>query len=144
MVHAHNQPNDAQAEYRKPHLPTRRKAKKQSSDHKCQNPFISQDIFFATQSFSVSPAPTDNMNGYAIPSPYTVFADVSRQVPGRLPIDPQKMTSHEKLGVGLGVSAGILAFIGMVIAIFLLRKRRRDFAEVRPLIQELKKELTGS
>jgi hypothetical protein len=42
------------------------------------------------------------------------------------------MTSHEKLGVGLGVSAGILAFIGMVIAIFMLRKRRRDFAEVRP------------
>jgi len=108
-------------------------ADRQSSDHQCQNPFVSQDIFFATQSFSVSPAPTDNLKGYAIPSPYTVFAEVSKQQPGRLPIDPQKMTSHEKLGVGLGVSAGILAFIGMVISIFLLRKRRRDFAEVRPL-----------
>lgn len=52
-------------------------------------------------------------------------------MPGKLPIDPQKMTSSEKLGVGLGVSAGILAFIGMVVAIFMLRKRRRDFAEVR-------------
>jgi hypothetical protein len=113
-----------------PSTSTKPKADKQSSDHKCQNPFVSQDIFFATQSFSVSPAPTDNMNGYAIPSPYTVFAEVSKQQPGRLPIDPQKMTSHEKLGVGLGVSAGILAFIGMVIAIFMLRKRRRDFAEV--------------
>jgi hypothetical protein len=133
MVHAHNQSNDAQTQYCMPHLPTKVQANKQSSDHKCQNPFVSQDIFFATQSFSVSPAPTDNMNGYAIPSPYTVFAEVSKQQPGRLPIDPQAMTSHEKLGVGLGVSAGILAFIGMVIAIFMLRKRRRDFAEVRPL-----------
>ena len=52
-------------------------------------------------------------------------------MPGKLPIDPQKMTSGEKLGVGLGVSAGIIAFIGMVIAIIMLRKRRRDFAEVR-------------
>jgi len=132
MVHAHNKSNDAQAKYRKPQPPTGNKANKQSSDHKCQNPFVSQDMFFATQSFSVSPAPTDNLKGYAIPSPYTVFADVSKQMPGRLPIDPQKMTSSEKLGVGLGVTAGILAFIGMVIAIFMLRKRRRDFAEVRP------------
>ena len=96
-------------------------------------------MFFATQSFSVSPQPTDDMKGYAIPSPYTVFADVSKQMPGRLPVDPQKMTSSEKLGVGLGVSAGILAFVGMVIAIFMLRKRRRDFAEVHPPILSRRK-----
>jgi hypothetical protein len=91
---------------------------------------ISQDTFFATQSFSVLPQPTDNLHGFASPSPYTVFADVSRDMPGRLPIDPQKMTPHEKLAVGLGVSAGILAFIGMVAAIFILRRRRRDHDEV--------------
>ena len=111
--------------------PQSRASLDQSSDHTCQNPFVSQDIFFATQSFSVSPQPTDNLQGIARPSAYTVFADVSKQMPGKLPIDPQKMTSGEKLGVGLGVSAGIIAFIGMVIAIIMLRKRRRDFAEVR-------------
>jgi hypothetical protein len=78
------------------------------------------------------------LKGIATPSAYTVFVDVSKEMPGRLPIDPQKMTSSEKLGVGLGVSVGILAFIGMVIAIFMLRKRRRDFAEVRPSISHPK------
>jgi hypothetical protein len=59
-----------------------------------------------------------------------VFADVSKEMPGRLPIDPQQMTAHEKLGVGLGVAGGILAVIGMVAAIIMLRKRRRANAEV--------------
>ena len=131
MVHAHNQSNNAPTLHRT--LRGRSDANDQSSEHTCQNPMISQDTFFATQSFSVLPQPTDNLHGFASPSAYTVFADVSRKMPGRLPIDPQKMTPHEKLAVGLGVAAGILAFLGMVAAIIILRKRRRDHDEVRHL-----------
>lgn len=102
----------------------------QSQDHTCQDPIISQDTFFATQSFSVGPAPTDNMAGFASPSAYTVFADVSVQTPGSLPFDPQAMTASERLGVGLGVTAGVLAVIAAVGAIWWLRRKRRYESEV--------------
>ena len=102
----------------------------QSNDHTCQAPILSQDTFFATQSFSVGPSPTANLTGYATQAAYTVFADVSTETPGNLPIDPQAMTSHEKVAVGLGVTAGILAAIGVVATIWWLRRKRRFEAEV--------------
>lgn len=131
MVHVYLEPNalqthdcklikpesDAQAEY-------------QSGDHTCQAPIISQDTFFATQSFSVGPAPTQNLTGWASLPAYTVFADVSAETPGTLPIDPQAMTPHERVAVGLGVTAGILAAIGVVVTILWLRRKRRYEAEV--------------
>lgn len=104
----------------------------QSDDHTCQAPIISQDTFFATQSFSVGPAPTENLTGWATQSAYTVFADVSAETPGTLPIDPQAMTPHERVAVGLGVTAGILAAIGVIVTIWWLRRKRRHEAEVSP------------
>lgn len=100
------------------------------SDHTCRNPIVSQDTFFATQSFSVAPRPTDNLNGFAVPLAYTVFADVSKQMPGELPIDPQATTPHERLAVGLGVTAGIIGLVGIFATVLWLRKQRRRKAEV--------------
>lgn len=62
-----------------------------------------------------------------------MFADVSAETPGTLPIDPQAMTPHERVAVGLGVTAGILAAIGVVVTILWLRRKRRYEAEVSRL-----------
>lgn len=102
----------------------------QSDDHTCQDPILAQDTFFATQSFSVGPAPTDNYSGWATPSAYTVFADVSAQTPGALPVDPQAMSGSEKLGVGLGISLGVLIAVGVVGVLWWLRRKRRYEVEV--------------
>lgn len=131
MVHVHLEPNPFQTHSGKlafSHYHSSL-ADPQSEDHTCVAPIISQDTFFATQSFSVAPAPTENLTGWASQAAYTVFADVSAETPGTLPIDPQAMTPHERVAVGLGVTAGILAAIGVVATIWWLRRRRRYEAE---------------
>lgn len=55
---------------------------------------------------------------------------MSVQTPGALPVDPQAMTASERLGVGLGVTGGVLAVVGVVGAIWWMRRKRKFQSEV--------------
>ncbi|KAL7422935.1 hypothetical protein Q5752_002233 [Cryptotrichosporon argae] len=90
----------------------------------CVYPLVSAFSFFATQTFSVRPSATHS-NISSPTSAYTVWADVSTQTPGDLPIDPAPTTDRQALAVGLGVAFGLLGLAGIVLTMWLVRKRRR-------------------
>ncbi|ORY28043.1 hypothetical protein BCR39DRAFT_449243, partial [Naematelia encephala] len=101
-----------------------------TSDNTCSDPLVGQRNFFASQTFSISPLPTTG--GPEPPSPstaFTVFPAVVTTTPGSLPVDPHDATKGERLGVGLGVAAGILGLILIVLTVWRVRQKRQIDAE---------------
>ncbi|RSH87029.1 hypothetical protein EHS25_003517 [Saitozyma podzolica] len=62
-------------------------------------------------------------------SAYTLFAAVSTDTPGSLPIDPEPTSDKQKLAVGLGVAGGVIALVLMGVTMLFVRKKRRMEAE---------------
>lgn len=102
----------------------------EQTDHICALPYITQNTFFATHLLSVRPLPTSGPMPPNPAPPHTVFAEVSLETPGRLPIDPGVMGRAATLGVGLGVTFGVLALIAAVGMLWWFHRRNKRQREV--------------
>ncbi|WWC98294.1 hypothetical protein V866_005185 [Kwoniella sp. B9012] len=113
-----------------------------TSNNQCTLPIIQQESFFATQTFSIGPAPTYSPGPVAPSSGYTVFAEVSTHTPSDLPIDPHHASKGEKLAIALGVTGAILGIAIMIAVMWFIRKKRKmereslAFSRLSPKDQE--------
>ena len=92
---------------------------------------VSQKSFFATQTISIAPAPTQA--GPDIPDPtaaYTVFADVTTTTPGSLPYDDGPISNGQKLAIGFGITGGVVALACIAGVIWWVRKKHKMEREV--------------
>jgi hypothetical protein len=96
----------------------------------CAYPLVSVRSFFSTQTISLAPYPTVSPGPADPTSAYTLFAAVSTDTPGSLPIDPEPTSDKQKLAVGLGVAGGVIALVLMGVTMLFVRKKRRMEAQV--------------
>jgi hypothetical protein len=96
----------------------------------CAYPLVFVRSFFSTQTISLAPYPTVSPGPADPTSAYTLFAAVSTDTPGSLPIDPEPTSDKQKLAVGLGVAGGVIALVLMGVTMLFVRKKRRMEAQV--------------
>ncbi|WVQ95337.1 hypothetical protein IAU59_002433 [Kwoniella sp. CBS 9459] len=96
-----------------------------TSSNQCTHPILQQESFFSTQTFSIAPRPTGQAPPLSPDSAYTVFAEVSTNLPGDLPIDPHAATKGEKLAIALGVAGALLGLALIILIMWWVRKKRK-------------------
>ncbi|OCF45518.1 hypothetical protein I317_00419 [Kwoniella heveanensis CBS 569] len=96
-----------------------------TSSNQCTHPILQQESFFSTQTFSIAPRPTGQAPPLSPSSAFTVFAEVSTNLPGDLPIDPHAASKGEKLAIALGVAGALLGLALIVLIMWWVRKKRK-------------------
>lgn len=98
----------------------------------CILPFLQGKSFFASHFISISPLPTGLIPGPA--ETHTLWKNVSQVEPTTLPFPNHHGTARERLGLGLGITFGVLALIAMILMLVWFRRRNFREREVRSIL----------